>query len=38
MQGFFVFSFLFCFVLFCFVFFGGGGTVEPESNSNLIPT
>ena len=33
MQGFFVFSFL-----FCFVFFLGGGRVEPESNSNLIPT
>ena len=31
MQGFFVFSFL-------FLFFLGGGRVEPESNSNLIPT
>ena len=31
MQGF--------FVLFCFFFLGGGGErVEPESNSNLIPT
>ena len=34
MQGFFVFSFLFCFVFF----WGGGGRVEPDYNSNLSPT